>query len=252
MMKSCLPVLCLLCALLAGCAGTVNLDGEIGAFGPGTSAAQVELKMSGDTFHFFLLTNQANLCPKLQQSYERAATAINDFSDLADEDECRAFAEGLSEAWDPLVAGNAHFAATNIYSGSFLDFLGGLDELTEPEDGTFEIDDGEATLQLAYFGAGSPYAEAAEELTDCDFDGFAADLDDAVETVAAEDGEVSLSESESGAWRVDFEVELIDEGGDSAGTGTGGFGASHCEVDVSSVGSGYLFVPHVFLPWVRP
>jgi len=238
--------------LLAACAGSVNLDGEVDAFGPGTSAAWVELEMSDNTFHFFLLANQGNLCTKLQQSYDRAATAINNFSDLSDEDECSAFGEDLSDAWDPLVAGNAHFAATNIYSGSFLDLLGGLEELTEPEDGTFEIDDGEATLQLAYFGAGAPYAEAADELSNCDGDAFAAALDDTLETVTADDGEVTLSESESGAWRVDFEVELVHEGGDSAGAGSGGFGASHCEVDASAVSSSYLLVPQVFLPWALP
>ena len=235
--------------LTCACAGSVSTDGDVDSFGPGTSSAYVQLDLDGDRFHFFLLSNKGGLCGKLESAYERAILAIDDFDDVTDDDECDDYVAALAEAWDPVVSGGANFAYAIRWDDDPLAFLEGFDELTEPREGTHDVDDGEATLDLAYFPSDSPYQTAAERQAGCDLDDVLDDADDSVVSLIADNGTLELEESDSGAWRVEFEADMDDEGGGSAGSISGGFGASECVIDANAIGAGALLNRWGLLPW---
>jgi hypothetical protein len=232
--------------LLAACAGSVTVDGEVDAFGPGTSGAYVELDLDGDVFHFFLLANQGGLCGKIQRGYELAAEATADFDDASDNDQCNAYLAGLEAAWDPLVRGEAHFAYTHVTGGNI---LGGYDEWTEPSTGNWDLTE-ESIFHLVYFPQTSPYEEAVDRGDGCDFNDVVDDGQRAIETLLANDGTLELEEGDNDAWRIDFEADMDDEDGDFVGEVAGGFNAPLCEVDANTLGGLEMALnPWAWLPW---
>lgn len=245
-----LTPLVLIPLLLVGCAGTVKLDGDVDPFGPGTSGAYVVLDMDGDTAHFFLLSDRSGLCGKLRSGFEGALKAYEILQeDPVDADQCNAYSEALSDAWDPLVGNEASFLFTFVADGSIWDLLfgGTYDELTDPSGGTWDAA-GESWFQLTYFPKTSPYEDIYERREGCNLADARDDADRAITSMIANEGDLELEESDSG-WRIDFDVDLDDEDGDYAASATGGFGAGRCEIDANTMPPVSVLDAWTFAPW---
>lgn len=241
------PLLVLLLSFAVGCAGTVSVDSDTAdGFGPGTSAAYVVVDLDGDKYNLFVLANQGGICSKLQTAYVAAAAAVEEFDASSDEN-CDEYVTALSDAWDPVLSGGAHFLSVTINNG----FQPSADEITEPDDGTFDVGESEALLRMAYFPSGdSPYRAVADRGEGCDWGDAIEDAQDTITSFPADDGEVVLEEANNGGWRVDFEVEIEDEDGDSAGDAAGGFGAARCDVELDDVGVlEFSLDPYSYFPW---
>lgn len=239
----------LLFLLLTACAGSVSVDGDADSFGPGTSSAYLVVDLDGDTYHAFLLSNKGGLCGKLQAGFDKAYDATDEWldGDTGDDERCDAYVDGLADAWDPLTRGSANVIGVQVNS-----FALSLDEVTEPDSDTYDAGDGEAIMTVSYFPSGSSvYALAAEQGGGCEeLDDMLEDADDDVDTLWADDGDITLEETDSGAWRLDFEVELDDEDGDPSGDIAGGFGASTCDVELDSLSAlELLSSPWAYAPW---
>ena len=233
--------------VLAGCAGSVSLDSDdVDSFGPGTSGAYVVVDLDSDTAHFFVLANQGGICSKIQTAYAAAFAAWDD-RDLADDESCDDYTAALADAWDPIVSGSAHFLGVTLNNGFDLS----LDDIMEPSRGTWDVGDGEASLQLTYYpSGGSPYREVADRGDGCDLGDALEDADRAIDSFYATDGELELDEGSNDGWRIDFEVELDDEDADSAGDASGGFGAARCDVELDDLGPlEWVGNPTAFSPW---
>ncbi len=233
----------------AGCVGSVSTDGDADSFGPGTSSAYLVLDLDSDTYHVFLLSNRGGLCGKLQSGYERAFEATEEYldGDTTDDDRCDAYVDGLAEAWDPLTGGGPNLLSVQVNT-----FALSLDEVTEPDSETYDAGDAEALLAVSYFPSGdSVYQLAADRDGGCEeLDDMLEDADDDVETLHADDGDITLDESDGGGWRVEFEVELEDEDNDASGDMEGGFGASECDVELDDLGPlRFLASPWAYTPW---
>jgi hypothetical protein len=244
-MRALLPLL-LIAAV--GCAGSVRIDSdEVDSFGPGTSAAYVVLDLDGDTYHFFLLANRVGICGKLDTAYQEAFAATQDWDGSLEDGDCDDYTAALADAWDPVLSGSAHFLAISLNNG--FDFS--LDEITEPDEDTYDIGQGEASLLVSYYPSGeSPYREVADREDGCDLDDALDDGRDAITSYSGTDGDIVLEEGSNGSWRLDFEVEIDDEDGDSAGDLSGGFGAAPCDIELDDLGGLALGTnPYAYSPW---
>lgn len=239
----------LLPLLLTACAGTVSLDGDVDAFGPGMSGAYVVLDMDGDTVHFFLLSDKGGLCNQLRDGYEDALLAWELLQeDPGDADTCNAYSHQLADAWSPLVRNNTSLLFTFVADGNIWDLLtGGYDELTEPSGGNWDAA-AESHFQMTYFPKESPYDDIADQEEGCNLADPRDDADRTITSYVANEGDLELEENNSG-WRIDFDVDLDDEDGDYAASASGGFGAPECVIEANTMPPAGVVDVWTFAPW---
>jgi hypothetical protein len=247
-----LPALSALAALLLlpSCVGSVRVDGSADSFGFASSAAAVHLDLVNDDVRFFVLSSRTGLCQNLEDAYALAEAAWDRWAGSGEDAVCDQLWDDLAEAWEPVTPGGTNFVFVELWSTDWQDLLGGLDEMTEPSEGSFDPDNGEVLMRTQYLGEDSPYTMIAEADSGCDTSDASDDALDSVVTWYANAGTVDLSQAENGGgWRVDFDVLIEDDDGDSGGDVEGGFDARPCELTLGVESGEFLSAPWAFQPW---
>lgn len=234
-----LSLLLLPSVLAVGCVGSISVDGGGGNFGPATSSAMVELDFQGDTAYWAIVSSRAGLCSDLQDAWPASVDRVLelDLLDLFDDGACNTLWEDLAEIWDPVLGGGANLTLVNQRDGS--------EGLGNPREGSFDVEENDAGFGMAYMEE-SPHQELADARAGCDVDGRSL-----VQAFTADDGAITWEGNHSDGWRIDFEVELEDEGGADSGAADGGFGANVCTVSFNNASAAeYLIAASLGTPWL--
>lgn len=224
---------------LAGCAGTISLDGP-DDFGIASSAAVLELDYDGGGWNVTLASNRSGLCDDLVTAYADLDVAWEVFTDSNQEDaDCDTLWSAAGEAWAPVFGD--HLLVVTQYEGTFLDPA----SWTEVHAGDREIDDGEVVLASRTYPDGGPLAVVADAAPGCTWGDAATD---AVESYVGSDGAITFT-ADGDRWELSGSGALEDEDGDSAGTFEVDFAAEVCPASADVDVLGMLAYGLVFLPF---
>jgi hypothetical protein len=225
-------------AASSGCVGSVSVDGDAGNFGAASSGSLVELRLDDEVLRLFIISSRPGLCSNLQDAYPAAMDAADRWGfDIFDDGACNQLWEDLDAAWADVLGNGVNLTVISRAADGEL--------LARPEEGSFEVGDGEWALELHYQDD-NVYSTLAEERAGC-----APDEGELTRSYRADTGELEVSGDDDSGWRLDFDVALEDEEGDDAGDAVGSFATRSCEVEVT--GTSLLewgFTAGVTTPWL--
>jgi hypothetical protein len=215
-----IPLLSALVCLASGCVGSVSVDGAAGDFGPASSGSLVELRLDDEVLRLFVVSSRAGFCSSFQDAFPAAMDAADRWGlDLVDDGSCNQLWDDLDAAWSGVLGDGVNLSVISHTNDG--------EALGRPEEGSFDVGDGEWDLRLHYQDD-NVYAVLADERAGCP----PLNEGELTRSFHADTGTLDVSGDDEGGWRLDFDVALEDEEGDDAGDAVGSFATQVCEVEV--------------------